>query len=98
LKKQDTKFHILKLSGTGGDFIYSVSKLWNRIVSAASPGMAPADSLYGQPKAFEQAVFFQCLSRIMRTGGGEPAGRAQPGRNNPLIKFYQKEKGKAKNL
>jgi hypothetical protein len=33
----------------------------------------------------------------MRAGGGEPALRPQPGRNDPLINFYQRDKRQTKN-
>ncbi|GAA6181322.1 hypothetical protein NBRC116594_27600 [Shimia sp. NS0008-38b] len=37
---------------------------WNRIISAAAEGMAPADAAQGKPAAFERAVFLQCFQRI----------------------------------
>jgi hypothetical protein len=65
---------------------------------ASSPGLAPGNSPYRHPASFKQTVFPERLNGILRTTGGEPALRSQPGRNNPLIKFNQPDQGQTEYL
>ena len=57
----------------------------NRIISAATPGIATGNSFYGEPSAAEEAVFFKCFNAIGRTRRGVAARRRQPRRNGHLI-------------
>lgn len=79
------------------DIIFKNKKrgLWHGVITATSPGMTTAYSFDCQPHSFKHPMFFQCFSSIMRTGGGITALGAQPGRNNPLINFYQQDKREA---
>ena len=56
------------------------------VVAAASPGVTAQYAPDGQVQAFQRAVFLDGFDGILRTGGGETAGRRKHGRNEPLVK------------
>jgi hypothetical protein len=60
--------------------------LRHRIVAAAAPWMATADSFDGKPEAFERPVFFKCLQRILAAGRSIAAFGPKPRTYDQLVK------------
>ena len=59
---------------------------WHRVVATSSPGMTPQQSSHGKPQSLERSMLKECLSCILRTGGGKPAGGRREGGDTSLIK------------
>ena len=52
--------------------------LWrNKVFSAPSPGMTPAEAARGEPRTFDGAVDRHGFRRKSRAGGREPAAETQ---------------------
>jgi hypothetical protein len=65
-----------------------------RIVTTPSPGMTTHYAFDGKSATLPEAMLFESLKGIMRTGRGVSATGRRPGRNEYLIGTYQKNKGR----
>ena len=61
----------------------------DRIVAAATPGMAAADALYGQPGAAQGSVLAQGLDGILAARRRIAATGRKHRRNGSLVKLYR---------
>ena len=68
----------------------------DRIIPAATPGMAGCYSLRCKPQALDHAVLSEGFNGIVGAGGCIPAFGTQPGRYHPLVDPDQKYEGEAK--
>jgi hypothetical protein len=69
-----------------------------RIVPAATPWVAFAHSLKGEPQSFEGTVLAKGFDTILTAGRCKPAFGTNGRADHILIKSYQGYKGPAKNL
>ena len=60
--------------------------------------MAAQNSFQGEPKAFENAVFFEGFDAVLRTRRGKPATVWKPRRNRVLIDANQQNKREGKGV
>lgn len=72
--------------------------LRNRVMSMASPGMAPANSLHPQPDSFDDTIFLDGLNGILTAGWSIPARIGQQGRDHRLIYLNEQEEWKLNEL